>query len=115
MRNSQGSYQFERPPAPEELLAIGQYVQRLLDWQVTDFAWIGKNIWAMIAKSEHDRAVLDHMLRFHPYFLDPLYLDGKNASIDVINARLGRLVLKDIVEDPDRDRRERAWLEMEYT
>ena len=115
MRNSQGSYQFERPPAPEELLAIGQYVQRLLDWQVTDFAWIGKNIWAMIAKSEHDRAVLDHMLRFHPDFLDPLYLDGKNASIDVINARLGRLVLKDIVEDPDRDRRERAWLEMEYT
>ena len=115
MRNSQGSYQFERPPAPEELLAIGQYVQRLLDWQVTDFAWIGKNIWAMIAKSEHDRAVLDHMLRFHPDFLDPLFLDGKNASIDVINARLGRLVLKDIVEDPDRDRRERAWLEMEYT
>ena len=115
MGNSQGSYQFERPPAPEELLAIGQYVQRLLDWQVTDFAWIGKNIWAMIAKSEHDRAVLDHMLRFHPDFLDPLYLDGKNASIDVINARLGRLVLKDIVEDPDRDRRERAWLEMEYT
>jgi MoxR-like ATPase len=115
MRNSQGSYQFERPPAPEELLAIGHYLQRLLDWQVTDFAWIGKNIWAMIAKSEHDRAVLDHMLRFHPDFLDPLHLDGKNASIDVINARLGRLVLKDIVEDPDRDRRERAWLEMEYT
>jgi hypothetical protein len=115
MRNSQGSYQFERPPAPEELLAIGHYLQRLLDWQVTDFAWIGKNIWAMIAKSEHDRAVLDHMLRYHPDFLDPLHLDGKNASIDVINARLGRLVLKDIVEDPDRDRRERAWLEMEYT
>ena len=115
MRNSQGSYQFERPPAPEELLAIGQYVERLLDWQVTDFAWIGKNIWALIAKSEHDRAVLDHMLRFHPDFLDPLYLDGKNASIDVINARLGRLVLKDIVDDPDRDRRERAWLEMEYS
>lgn len=115
MRNSNGSYQFERPPAPEELLAIGQYIQRLLDWQVTDFAWIGKNIWAMIAKSEHDRAVLDHMLRFHPDFLDPLHLDGKNASIDVINARLGRIVLKDIVEDPERDRRERAWLEMEYT
>jgi MoxR-like ATPase len=115
MRNSQGSYQFERPPAPEELLSIGQYIQRMLDWQVTDFAWIGKNIWAMIAKSEHDRAVLDHMLRYHPDFLDPLHLDGKNASIDVINARLGRIVLKDIVDDPDRDRRERAWLEMEYT
>ena len=114
MRNSQGSYQFERPPAPEELLSIGHYVQKLLDWQVTDCSWIGKNIWAMLAKSEHDRAVLDHMLRYHPDFLDPLHLDGKNASIDVINARLGRLVLKDIVEDPDRDRRERAWLELDY-
>lgn len=114
MRNSQGSYQFERPPAPEELLAIGHYVQRLLDWQVTDFGWIGKNIWSMLAKSEHDRAVLDHMLRYHPDFLDPLHLDGKNASVDVINARLGRLVLKDIVDDPDRDRRERAWLELDY-
>jgi MoxR-like ATPase len=115
MRNSQGTYQFERPPAPEELLSVGQYVQRLLQWDITDFAWIGKNVWAMIAKSEHDRAVLDHMLRFHPDFLDPLHLDGKSASSDVINARLGRIILKDIVEDPDRDRRERAWVEMEYT
>jgi MoxR-like ATPase len=115
MRNSQGTYQFERPPAPEELLSVGQYVQRLLQWGVDDFAWIGKNVWAMIAKSEHDRAVLDHMLRFHPDFLDPLHMDGKSASIDVINARLGRIVLRDIVADPDQDRRERAWIEMEYT
>jgi MoxR-like ATPase len=115
MRNSQGTYQFERPPAPEELLSVGQYVQRLLDWGVQDFAWVGKNVWAMISKSEHDRAVLDHMLRYHPDFLDPLHMDGKNASIDVINARLGRIVLKDIVEDPDQDRRERAWIELEYT
>lgn len=115
MRNSQGTYQFERPPAPEELLSVGQYVQRLLDWGVQDFAWVGKNVWAMIAKSEHDRAVLDHMLRYHPDFLDPLHMDGKNASIDVINARLGRIVLRDIIEDPDQDRRERAWVEMEYT
>lgn len=115
MRNSQGSYQFERPPAPEELLAVGTYVQQLLKWGVKDFAWVGKNVWAMISKSEHDRAVLDHMLRYHPDFLDPLHLDGKNASVDVINARLGRIILKDIVEDPERDKRERAWLEMEYT
>lgn len=115
MRNSQGTYQFERPPAPEELLSVGHYVQRLLEWGVQDCAWIGKNVWAMISKSEHDRAVLDHMLRYHPDFLDPLHLDGKNASIDVINARLGRIVLRDIVEDPDQDRRERAWVEMEYT
>jgi len=115
MRNSQGTYQFERPPAPEELLSIGHYVQRMLEWNSADFAWVGKNVWAMIAKSEHDRAVMDHMLRFHPDFLDPLHLDGKNASIDVIYARLGRLILQDIVEDSDRDRRERAWMEMEYT
>jgi MoxR-like ATPase len=115
MRNSEGSYQFERPPAPEELLAIGRYIQRMLEWNNTDFGWIGKNVWAMVAKSEHDRAVLEHMLRFHPDFLDPLYLDGKNATIDVINARLGRIILQNIVDDPDRDRRERAWLEMEYS
>jgi MoxR-like ATPase len=114
MRNSEGSYQFERPPAPEELLAIGRYIQRMLEWNCTDFGWVGKNVWSMVAKSEHDRAVLEHMLRFHPDFLDPLYLDGKNATIDVIYARLGRIILQDIVEDPDRDRRERAWLEMEY-
>jgi MoxR-like ATPase len=114
MRNSQGTYQFERPPAPEELLSIGHYVQRMLEWSSADFTWVGKNVWAMIAKSEHDRAVMDHMLRFHPDFLDPLHLDGKNASIDVIYARLGRLILQEIVEDPDRDRRERAWMEMEY-
>lgn len=115
MRNSEGSYQFERPPAPEELLAIGRYVSRMLDWNSTDFGWIGKNVWAMVAKSDHDRAVLEHMLRFHPDFLDPLYLDGKSASIDVIYARLGRIILQDIVADPDRDRRERAWSEMEYS
>lgn len=114
MRKSEGSYQFERPPAPEELTAIGHYVQKLLAWNAADFGWVGKNVWSMIAKSEHDRAVMDHMLRFHPDFLDPLHLDGKNASKDVIFARLGRLILQDIVEDPDRDRRERAWMEIEY-
>jgi MoxR-like ATPase len=114
MRSSEGTYQFERPPAPEELLSIGHYVQRLLDWGAADFGWVGKNVWSMIAKSEHDRAVMEHMLRFHPDFLDPLHMDGKNASIDVIHARLGRIILQDIVEDPERDKRERAWLEMEY-
>lgn len=114
MRNSEGTYQFERPPAPEELLAIGHYVQRMLEWNSADFAWVGKNVWAMIAKSEHDRAVLDHMLRFHPDFLDPLHMDGKNAKPEVIQARLGRIILQEIIEDPDRDRRERAWMEMEY-
>lgn len=114
MRCTEGTYQFERPPAPEELLSIGHYVQQMLDWKAADFAWIGKNVWAIIAKSEHDRAVMEHMLRFHPDFLDPLFMDGKSASIEVIYARLGRLVLQEIVDDPDRDKRERAWLEMEY-
>ena len=115
MRASEGTYQFERPPAPEELLSIGHYVQRLLEWNTAEFGWVGKNVWSMIAKSEHDRAVLEHMLRFHPDFLDPLHMDGKNASLDVIYARLGRLILNDIIADPDRDRRERAWMEMDYT
>jgi MoxR-like ATPase len=115
MRNSEGSYQFERAPAPEELVSIGQYIQRMLDWDTADFSWVGRNIWSLVAKSEHDRAVLEHMLRFHPDFLDPLFQDGRNTPLDQIYARLGRIVLNGIVEDPDRDKRERAWLEMEYT
>lgn len=115
MRNSLGTYQFERPPAPEELVAIGHYVQHLLKWKSADFGWVGQNVWTMIAKSEHDRAVLEHMLRFHPDFLDPLHFDGKNTPLDVIYARLGRIILNEIVTDPDRERRERAWMEMEYT
>lgn len=114
MRNSQGSYQFERPPAPEELQSIGLYIQQLMKWKAVDFAWIGRNVWAMLAKSEHDRAVMEHMLRFHPDFLDPLHPDGRIVNIDVVYARLGRLILKDIVQDPDHDRRERAWLDMDY-
>jgi MoxR-like ATPase len=115
MRTSEGTYQFERPPAPEELVSIGHYVQRLVEWNAADFAWVGKNVWSQIAKSEHDRAVMEHMLRFHPDFLDPLHLDGRHVKIDIIHARLGRIILKDIIEDPDRDRRERAWMEMEYS
>ncbi len=114
MRESNGSYQFERPPAPEELLAVGQYIGHMLEWGHREFAWIGRNIWTMMAKSEHDRAVFEHMLRFHPDFIDPLHIDGRNASIDVIHARLGRLILMGIIDDPDAERRERAWKELEY-
>jgi len=109
MRDSQGSYQFERPPAPEELLTAGHYISKLLEWQVNDFTQIGKNVWSIISKSAHDRAVLDHMLRFHPDFEDPLFPDGKNTPIDEIFARLGRWALRGIVEDPDAVRREEAW------
>jgi MoxR-like ATPase len=112
MRNSGGSYQFERPPAPEELLTAGQYVVRLLQWGVTDFAFVGKSIWAIIAKSEHDRAVLEHMMRFHPDFMDPLCSDAKVAAVDEIHKRLGRIVLQGIVDDPEAAAREAAWKAM---
>lgn len=113
MRNSGGSYAFERPPAPEELLTAGQYVTKLLEWGSVDFHFVGKNIWAILAKSEHDRAVLEHMMRFHPDFMDPLIADGRDASLNDVYARLGRIVLFNIVEDPDRERREQAWEEIE--
>ncbi len=114
MRDSTGSYQFERPPAPEELLTGGHYIMKLMEWGSQDFAWIGRNVWAILAKSEHDRAVLDHMMRFHPDFIDPLCPDGRNAPADQVYARLGRVILKDIVADPEALDRERAWEDMEY-
>jgi MoxR-like ATPase len=115
MRDSSGSYQFERPPAPEELLTTAQYIMRLLEWQNVDFGWFGKNVWAILSKSEHDRAVLEHMLRFHPDYFDPLLPDGRNCTIDQIYARLGRVVLRDIIDDPEKMEREKAWEDMEYT
>lgn len=111
MRNSAGSYAFERPPAPEELLTAGHYVTKLLEWGFNDFTYIGKSVWPIIAKSEHDRAVMEHMMRYHPDFLDPLFPDSKNAPIEQIHARLGRVILHNIVEDPDAARREAAWKE----
>lgn len=113
MRNSGGSYAFERPPAPEELLTAGHYITRLLEWGIRDFAFVGKSIWAILSKSEHDRAVLEHMMRYHPDFMDPLVPDSRNAPIEAIYARLGRVVLASIVEDPDVVRREAAWKDMD--
>lgn len=113
MRNSGGSYAFERPPAPEELLTAALYVSKLLDWGMTDFGFVGKNIWSILAKSEHDRAVLEHMMRFHPDFMDPLIADGRDASHEDVCARLGRIVLFNLIDDPDKDRRERAWEEID--
>lgn len=109
MRNSGGSYEFERPPAPEELLTAGHYVTQLLEWNMSDFSFVGKSIWAIIAKSEHDRAVLEHMFRHHPDYMDPLLPDGKNAPIDEIYARLGRVVLHKIINDPLEEARAKAW------
>ncbi len=114
MRNSDGSYQFERPPAPEELLSTGHYITQLLDWGLQDFSFIGKSIWNILSKSEHDRAVLEHMFRFHPDFMDPLEPDGRNAPIESVYARLGREVLKEIIADPEEQRRKEAWKNLEY-
>ena len=113
MRNSGGSYAFERPPAPEELLTAGQYVTKLLEWGTIDFAFVGKNIWSILAKSEHDRAVLEHMMRFHPDFMDPLVVDGRDASQDDVFGRLGRIILFNIIGDPDKEKREQAWEQIE--
>ncbi len=114
MRNSGGSYTFQRPPAPEELLTAGHYVTRLLQWKMGDFSFVGRNIWAILAKSEHDRAVFEHMMRYHPDFMDPLVPDPKNAPIEEIHARLGRIVLSGLVEDPLAVKREEAWKNIEY-
>ena len=114
IRNSGGSYEFERPPAPEELLTAGHYMMKLLSWGITDFSYAGKTVWPILCKSEHDRAVLEHMMRYHPDFMDPLFPDSKNTPIEEIHARLGRVVLSKIVDDPDAQKREEAWKNNEY-
>lgn len=111
MRNSSGAYQFERPPAPEELLSAGYYITLLLQWGITDYAFLGQSIWSTMAKSEHDRAVLEHMLRFHHDFMDPLVPDSRNAPVNEIHARLGRWVLNNIIADPLAEKRAKAWEE----
>jgi energy-coupling factor transporter ATP-binding protein EcfA2 len=109
MRYSGGSYQFDRPPAPEELLTAGKYITLLLSWGITDFGFVGAAVWNIMSKSEHDRAVLEHMLRYHPDFIDPLVPDNKGASFEIIQSRFGRILLNDIVQDPQRQARELAW------
>lgn len=114
MRSSGGTYGFERPPAPEELLLAGNYVMKLLKWGIQDFTSVAESIWSIVAKSEHDRAVLEHMMRFHPDFMDPLIPDPKNASFQDIMRRFGRVVLEGIVADPDEERRKKAWESQGY-
>lgn len=97
MRNSGGSYQFERPPAPEELLTAGQYITHLLNWGLSDPTFVAQSVFAIIAKSDHDRAVLEHMLRFHPDFLDPTQPDARAIPLKEIYARLGRVILDGLV------------------
>ncbi|MEZ4753461.1 MAG: hypothetical protein R3A13_04015 [Bdellovibrionota bacterium] len=113
MRDSNGSYEFERPPAPEELLTIGHYIMKLMEWGIKDFAFVGKSVWNMVSKSEHDRAVLEHMMRYHPEFLDPLVPDARYVPIETIQAKLGRLVLHKVVADPEARKRKQALLALQ--
>ena len=114
MRYSGGTYGFDRPPAPEELLTIGHYINKMLEYKKAGFADIGRNIWAIISKSEHDRAVLEHMMRFHPDFLDPLVPDGRALTMDQVYQKLGRIILAGIIEDPDEEKRAMAWEDLDY-
>ncbi len=109
MRYSDGAYQFDRPPAPEELLKIGKYVTQLLNWDIVDFSFVGRNIWQMIAKSENDRQILELMMRYHPNFHDTLYPNGRQLHIDQVHAKLGREVLKGIVPDPEDSKRKNTY------
>ena len=95
MRFSGGTYGFDRPPAPEELVTIGGYINQLLSWGVTGYADVGKNVWAIISKSDHDRAVLEHMMRFHPDFLD-LEQDGRNMSEEDVYTKFGQILLEGV-------------------
>jgi MoxR-like ATPase len=114
MRYSGGTYGFDRPPAPEELLTIGRYINKMIEYDATDFGLVGRNVFSIISKSDHDRAVLEHMMRYHPDFLDPLVVDGKAMTKDEVYAKLGRTLLKGIVADPNARKREQAWEDMEY-
>lgn len=114
MRYSGGSYGFDRPPAPEELLTIGHYINKMLEYGIEDFGEVGRNVWSIIAKSDHDRAVLEHMMRFHPDFLDPLIPDGRALSVQQVYEKFGRSILKGIIYDPEAEKRERAWDDMDF-
>ena len=50
MRASDGSYPFDRSPAPEELLKAAHYLKHLLTWDLIDYAFVGKNLFYMLAK-----------------------------------------------------------------
>jgi MoxR-like ATPase len=109
MRGCQGHYQFERPPAPEELQRSGRYLDMLLEWGITDFEVVGRTLWPLMAKSERDRTVFEQLIRFHPEFADSLIPDPRKATFKQLHAKLGRIALKGVIEDPDRLKRKKAF------
>lgn len=95
MRFGGGSYQFDRPPAPEELLQAATYIIQLINWGFLEYRVMGESVFNILAKSEHDRAVLEHMLRHHPDFSDPT-VDPKNMSVDDVYRKFGQVILASI-------------------
>ena len=76
---------------------MSNYINKMLEWGVRSPADVGKNIWAIISKSDHDRAVLEHMMRFHPDYYDPAVIDGRGLSQEDVYAKFGRIVLNGVV------------------
>lgn len=109
MRKSEGYYKFERPPAPDEILRAGRYAVQLLEWGITNFEVVGRTLLPLIAKSERDRILFEQFLRFHPEFADSLIDDPRKASVGKIMAKLGRIILKGAVDDPESEQRKLAF------
>jgi MoxR-like ATPase len=99
MRYNQASFQFDRPPAPEELLMTARYILKLLEWGYDDPEDVGYQVWRMVAKSERDRSVLEHMFRHHPEFDDPRDGDAAHLTVGKIHSRLGKVLLRGIIRD----------------
>jgi hypothetical protein len=57
----------------------------------------------MIAKSSRDRLVLEHLLRYHPEFLDEDYINPADEPMESIHRKLGTLLLRGII-GPDTGR-----------
>jgi MoxR-like ATPase len=109
MRKADGAYQFERPPAPDELLRAGRYTGKMIEWGITSFEVFGRSLFPIMAKSERDRIVFDQFLRFHPEFTDSLIPDPRKATVAQIHSKLGRIVTKGVIEDPDAENRKKAF------
>lgn len=95
MRYGGGSYQFDRPPAPEELLQAATYIIQLVQWGLVDYQIMGHSVFNILAKSEHDRAVLEHMMRYHPDFAEGT-TDPKNMTVEDVYRKFGRVLLAGI-------------------
>jgi MoxR-like ATPase len=109
MREADGAYRFERPPAPDELLRAGRYVCKMLEWKITSFEHIGRSLFPILAKSERDRIIFEQFVRFHPEFADSLISDPRKATSKQIYEKIGRIITKGILDDPLAEKRKQAF------